>query len=235
MAGDSGHHDISGATSIAAWSAITGLLTSFMLVALSGVLFLNERESTATTLGALGFLVSFVAPFAVPLASLLAHRPETRRSAWLAAGVLALYLAALTIFSGVGLLYGMAGVGFTSALWLATGSARVRGSARSLVLAGWLLIWLGSGLLLLRLHATPACWITSQAGSGWRLQASHPTVECVSDITDDKEGLLALSSVVIGIVGAVPIARGGRGNNHGTGLDSLCSPYPNERIDGLSR
>jgi hypothetical protein len=192
---------------IAAWSAVVGLLTVLLIGALSGRLLLDERAGGTTVFGALGFIVAFMAPFVATLASFLARTTELRRSIWLVSGALALVLGGLTIFSGVGLLLGAVGVGLISAWWLAKGQAGIFGSARSIALAGWLLLWLGGALAALWLHETPVCWNSGANSSGW-VAARLPN-DCWSDIIDDTEGVLALVGVAMGLAGMALIVRNG--------------------------
>jgi len=199
-----------GAERVVAWSAAGGLLTALALAALSGRLALDERDGSATTLGALGFSVAFAAPFVAALASFLARNEGLRRSVWLASGVLALCLGVLTVFGGVGLVFGVAGVGLVTAWWLARGQAGTSDQLlRSIALTGWLLVWLAGALGLLWLRETPACWSAAANGFGWVAGPSPTGNHCTSDIIDTTEGLLALVCATIGLAGMIPIVRGG--------------------------
>ena len=202
-------HDDHGATRIAAWSALGGLLAGLAVPAISGRLALDEHAAGATALGALGFTIALLAPFVAAFASFLTPNPAVRRSVWLASGVLAWGLGVLTIFSGFWLVFAMVGVGLVSAWWRTRSGAGSWGPARSLVLTGWLLLWLGGALPMLWLRETPASWDPSANGSGWVARTSLSSAEWASDIVDNTEGLLALGCVVIGLAGMALLGRGG--------------------------
>jgi hypothetical protein len=204
MATTTAPHPARDAARIAAWSAAVGLASALVAAAVSGRLSLDRRAAAATTLGALGFTAAFLAPFGAVLASFLTRRTAARRAVWFAAAALALLLAALGIFSGIGWLFGVAGLGLAAAWWLTKGSARPSSAAGAIALAVWLLLWLGAALGALWLRTTPACW---DDGAGWTAARSATT--CASDIIDDREGVLALGAVAIGLAGAALLAARG--------------------------
>lgn len=194
---------------IAGWFALLGLSAALGVAALTGRIVLDERAGDATELGALGFTVTFAAPFVAALASLLVHDIEVRRAAWLAAGVLAVVLAVLTVFSGIGWLFGVAGAGLLLAWWVSKGRGGSFGSVWNVALAGWLIVWFGGALWALWSRETPVCWNGAAIGAGW-VTAATPN-ECTSDIFDDMEGVLALGAVAIGLGGAALLRRANRG------------------------
>ena len=195
-----------GGEAIAVWSAVVGLATAILVAAVTGRFLLDQHASAATTIGNLGFLLAILAPFATALISSILPVAAVRRSIWLAAGVLALVLGGLTIASGVGWLFGLAGGGFVWAWWQSRDTAGLFGSPRSIAVTGWLVLWFGGALWATSLRETPACWNDSGADAGW--VATRSSGDCVSDIIDDREGLLALASVMIGLVGLALMAQG---------------------------
>jgi hypothetical protein len=205
---------------LAAWSAIGGLVATMMVVALSGRFALGQRASGDTTLGALGSAVAFAAPFVAALVSFFVRDRDVRRAVWAACGLVALILGGLTIFGGVGWLFGAAGVGLLSAWWKTRNPDGDLASVRGVVVTVWMLFWFVGALAGSWLRETPVCWDASDNGSG--RSAKNMTTICSSDVTDNVEGTLALAGVAIGFSGVV-FARGvssGDGKRRFAPLDS---------------
>lgn len=189
------------------WSAAGGLLTALLVVAITGRLTLDEQANSDTTLGALGLSAAFMAPFVASFASFLVRDVKIRRAVWLAGGVLALILGGLTIFSGVGWLFGAAGAGLLSAWWQSRGGVALLGPPRAVALIAWLILCLCGALGVLWLRQTPVCRDAIAHGPNQAMESI--TTTCNSDITDDAEGLLALGGIAIGFTGMAVIVRGG--------------------------
>ncbi len=194
---------------IATWSAAGGLVVAVSIAAITGNLFLDQRAAGATTLGAVGLTVALAAPFLASLAARRVREVALRRAIWFASGVLALVLGGLTIFSGIGWFFAAAAVGLIAAWWLSRGDAGARGAARAIAVSAWLLLSLGGALAGLWLRETPMCWDAGAAAPGW--VAAGTASACMSDIVDDRDGLLALTAVAVGFVGLALLTRGGRG------------------------
>lgn len=197
-------HDREG-EAIALWSAVIGLATAILVAAVTGRFLLGQHASAATIMGDLGFLLAIFAPFATALVSSVVP-VAARRSIWLAAGVLALVLGGLTFASGVGWLFAVADGGFVWAWWRTRDTAGLFGAPRSIAVTGWLVLWFGGALWATSLRTTPACWNDSGSNPGW--VAARSSDDCVSDIIDDREGLLALAGVTISLVGLALMAQG---------------------------
>jgi hypothetical protein len=217
MAGRPAPRQDHGPERLAAWSAIAGLLTMVVVIMLSERLSSGQRASGDTALGALGSSFALAAPFVVALASLFVRDVEVRRAVWVASGLLALFLGGLTIFSGVGWLFGAAGIGLLSAWWQTRDRSGSLASWRGVALTVWLIVWFGGALAASWLRETPLCWDASANGSG--RSAENTTTMCSSDITDDVEGVLALAGVAVGFAG---MAFTG-GNDCWRWQEALCS------------
>lgn len=198
-------NDKSSAQLIATWSAAGGAVAVLLLSAISGRLRFDQQSGAATLLGSLGFTVAMLAPFVLALGARMRRAPLVRRAAWLASGTLAIMLGIMTLFNGLGWWFGVTAIGLLAAWRISRPHAQNRGSARPLIVAAWLILWLGSALWALDLRGTPACWNESGAGSGWLPVAT--TGSCTSDIVDDSEGLLALACVAVGFAGAALLAQ----------------------------
>ncbi len=174
------------------WAATGGVFCALLVASLSGALFLDERDSTATTLGAVAFATLFVTPFLVVLASFLLQDTEQQRSVWLAGAVLALVLAGFTIFSGIGLLFLFVAGVLGWAWWDARSSGAPTRNWLSWLLTLWIVLSLGGSLWLLWWRETPMCWATTGNESAWSSTGSANPGPCTSDIFDTTEGALAL-------------------------------------------
>src|SRR5215211_7424090 len=77
----------------------TGMMSILAISWANGRLMLHEEESSATSLGALAFPVSFLAPFAVLFASCCLRDVSQRHAVWLGCMLSIVGLAVLAIFS----------------------------------------------------------------------------------------------------------------------------------------
>jgi hypothetical protein len=207
-----------GAGSLAAWSAIGGLVVAMGLGLISGRLSVDQQLAGTTALGAIGFSITFAAPFVAAIASFAISSVALRRAIWLATGLVSFVLSALTLFSGIGVLFAAAGVGLVSAWWMTRTPSHLVPSARALMLSGWLILWLSAATAALWVQATPMCWNADANGMG-RWEPSSTMSSCWSDIIDDTEGGLAVLGVALAAGGAVVIVRGQhRDGTHANGV-----------------
>lgn len=186
-----------------------GLVVALLLSSLRGAPFGKPPASAATTLGGVAFTLVFMSPFVLALAALPLRRVEQQRAIWFACGVLALALAAVTVF-GIGVALLPAALLLFGAAWP---GPRVRGlPSRWLpyMLAAWIITSFGVGQYALSSRSTPACWARDQTGGNWQraapgdagaLVGDASRNPCVSDIIDSREGTLGIAFIILGATG----------------------------------
>jgi hypothetical protein len=185
-----------------------GLFSVLSIAWSNGTLLLDEEESGATTLGAIAFVVAYLAPFLVLVASLRRHDISQQRAMWLGCTLCMLCLNFLAMYSFgifsllIALLIGWA--------WRACASEdSTRWNWLSPLLTLWIAVAFGSALLYPILTAdAAACW----TGNSWERTESFATFSstvgtCSSDIITSVEGAVAIGAVALGILGIVAILR----------------------------
>jgi hypothetical protein len=198
--------DRKAARSAVLFATAMGLFSILSIVWSNGTLLLDEEESGATSLGALAFVVAYLAPFLVLVASLRRHDISQQRAMWLGCTPCMLCLTFLAMFS-FGIFYLLIAL-LIGWAWLASAS---EGSTRwnwlSPLLTLSIAITFGSALLFpMFTPDAAACWI----GNSWERTESFATYSstvgtCSSDITTSFEGAVSIGIVALGILGTLLI------------------------------
>jgi hypothetical protein len=189
---------------IALWAASGWAFCTLAIVLISDrrPFAIDEFDSNATKLGAIGFTAVFIAPLLLPVASFRLRNINRRRSVWLGCALFSLLLAGLTVFS-VGWLFLFVSGLLSWAWWISRRRRPVERTWISPLLTCWIVLAFGGALWLLFLRDTPMCW----NGSSWTSSSSAGHADCTSDIIDSLESALALGSIALGFAGVAAILR----------------------------
>jgi hypothetical protein len=183
---------------------VGGLASALLTALLNRTLLLDQEESEATTLGAIGFVVVLAAPFVLVLLASFLPDAEQQRSVWLASAMLALIIGGLSIFS-VGVLFLIVAGALSWAWWSGRSPDGWIRDRMAIVATLWIVLAFGGALRLLWWRETPDCWLTGADGERWLAGQPATAAICVSDIIDATEEALVLTAVALGIVGALVI------------------------------
>jgi len=184
-------------------AAVGGLCVTLLIAAVNGAITLDEQESSATTLGALAFMVALAAPFLIVVLASILFETQLQRPIWLAGALLTLVLGGITIFSGIGVLFICVGGALLWDWWGARLGTAAGWQLKPALLSLLIVASLGSSLVFLWFRETPMCWGTSEGDSGWIASSSTGSGSelCASDIIDNTEAALSLTSIAVGLVG----------------------------------
>jgi len=189
--------------------SIVGLVLMLAVTAIGGSLWLDQRSSNSTRLGAFAFVLAMVAPFVVAWIAAFGPNRHVLRAFTFAAAVGAGVLALLGMFS-----FGILIAPLAIILFWCVHASRPEANDPTPASAYLVTMVVMTGLVLaigaLFFRDTAACW--SSANPGWHAVPSMSSqtsisnggsVTCTSNYRDNTEGLLSLGFLTLAAVGVV--------------------------------
>ncbi|HRA48902.1 MAG TPA: hypothetical protein PK819_12605 [Thermomicrobiales bacterium] len=192
-----------------------GIVLALIVSAVNGMLFQQLEKAGATHLGALAFVLAFVAPGVVALVAIRMPNIHVQRSLTFAAAIAYGFLAILAMFT-VGIFFLAIAAGLVVCVLATrppnTDPTPVSAYLLTMVVMSSLVLALG----LITLRGPSACW--SSTDPGWHVVSSinqgagqgiaaGGSVTCTSQLTDSASGLYGLAFLALA---AIAIAVGSR-------------------------